>query len=152
MFIITPDPPQFTAEYVQPESANCTVLDNSRSMISCAAIMGSRTTFLCDVTGNPMPQLTHTFSGVGDLQVENGNIVIESVMEASAGNYTCTAMSSERFPLDSAKRQFQFFVGGKMIILLISPLFILYHKFNAPCMHGNFHQDKVFANFATCSH
>lgn len=116
--MITPDPPQFTAEYVQPESANCTMLDNSRSMISCAAIMGSRTTFLCDATGNPMPQFTHTFSGVGDPQVENGNIVIESVVEASAGNYTCTATSLERFPLDIAKRQFQLFVGGKVIFLL----------------------------------
>ena len=82
-------------------------------MFSCAATEGSSIEFLCSATGNPMPQLVYDFSGMGDPLVVGGNIVIGSVVEASAGNYTCTATSSEIFPLESAERRFHFFVGGK---------------------------------------
>ena len=83
-------------------------------MFSCAATVGSSITFLCDATGNPMPQFGYNFSGAGDPRVENGNIVIEPVMQANAGNYTCRATSMEIFPLEIAERLFQFFVGGKL--------------------------------------
>ena len=86
-------------------------------MFACAATIGSSITFLCGATGNPMPEFGYDFSGVGDPHVKGGNIDIESVMETSAGNYTCNATSLDRFPLEIAKRIFQLYVGGKSIPL-----------------------------------
>ena len=60
-----------------------------------------------------MPVFEYSFSGTGDPPTSGSNIVIDSVMESSAGNYTCTATSVDEFPENSVTRQFRLFVGGE---------------------------------------
>lgn len=97
-------PPTFANNFVDPPNSNCT--SRMIGKYVCASVAGVPISFICNATGNPLPEITTV---PAQLQLINSNIVINSVSSNSAGNYTCTAAATG---FQSQTRQFTLFVGG----------------------------------------
>ena len=57
-------------------------------------VAGSSVTLLCDVAGNPNPEIYWEFMGRRLVSTPDGNLTIDDARLSDTGQYTCVAVNS----------------------------------------------------------